>query len=75
MAKQVKKNVYDYIQTQMPSDAIEGMNKLYPEMVDLTGLSKHQIKRADVWVAALTKFMWMSNEDQLKALRDIGVDC
>lgn len=69
------KTTYEYKQVNLPEEACDYMRALHEEMMDLTGLSERKIRKADIWLAALSSFNEQSNEKQLEILRSLGVDC
>lgn len=69
------KTTYEYKQANLPKEACDHMQALHKEMMDLTGLGERKVRKADIWLAALSSFNEQSNEKQLEILRSLGVDC
>lgn len=69
------KTTYEYKQVNLPEEASTYMQELHKEMIKLTGLGERKIRKADIWLAALSSFNEQSNEKQLEILRSLGVDC
>jgi len=71
----VAKTTYEYKQVNLPEEAASYMQGIHKEMMKLTGLGERQVRKADIWLAALASFNEQSNEKQLEILRSLGVDC
>ncbi len=68
------KKTYEYKQANLLIEALDYMRVIHSEMMDLTGLSGRKLRKADVWLAALSSLNEQSSEKQLEILSSLGVD-
>lgn len=66
------KVTYDYKNVNIPEYAVDIVDIIKPELEDLTGV---KIRKADIWLAALSSFNEQTNEKQLEILRSLGINC
>lgn len=70
-----KLNRYEYKNASMAKEVLDLVDAFHGEMKSLTGLNGSGIKKADIYMAALKQIVTATNEEQLKMLRDVGVNC
>jgi hypothetical protein len=59
----------NHTKTSVPSVAKEAFDALHSYLSKET-----EIKKDDLWIAVMKSFLWLTEEQQQNALKDVGVE-